>query len=349
MTRQEFEEALLPFTKQELFYQKNPGYFREHYSQYYKPEPLNILKSTEFMKDPVFLSESNILDTGSAISTHFRSPNIRLNRHDRFSEVPIHHHGYIEMNYVFSGICTAIVNKKKIPMSAGDLCIMDRRAEHTILPTGKDDILLNIMLSTDYFSTTFIGSLLNGGAVARFLAGVIDQANEHNQYLLFHTKHDPLVKEIIENIFIEYLNPGICCEDVLRYNLNLLFIELARCYQGDMERKHQQKNKRYLTEILNYMEKNMKSCSLEDVAKKFNYHPNYLSRLIKAETGLTFQEHLSENRINRAVFLLKNSDMPIYKIVAECGYQNQNFFYQKFMKKYGQTPKEYRDLESPQQ
>ena len=234
-------------------------------------------------------------------------------------------------------------------MSAGDLCIMDRRAEHTILPTGKDDILLNIMLSTDYFSNTFIGSLLNGGAVARFLAGVIDQANEHNQYLLFHTKHDPLVKEIIENIFIEYLNPGICCEDVLRYNLNLLFIELARCYQGDMERKHQQKNKRYLTEILNYMEKNMKSCSLEDVAKKFNYHPNYLSRLIKAETGLTFQEHLSENRMNRAVFLLKNSDMPIYKIVAECGYQNQNFFYQKFMKKYGQTPKEYRDLESPQQ
>jgi YesN/AraC family two-component response regulator len=92
----------------------------------------------------------------------------------------------------------------------------------------------------------------------------------------------------------------------------------------------------------------VKSCSLEAVAKTFNYHPNYLSRLMKAETGLTFQENLSENRLNRAVFLLKNSDMPIYKIVSECGYQNQNFFYQKFIKKYGQTPKEYRNLESAQ-
>ncbi|MDF2514300.1 MAG: AraC family transcriptional regulator [Herbinix sp.] len=348
MTRQEFEEALLPLTKQELFHQKNPSYFKEHYLQYYKPEHINFLTRPEFIKDHVFQSESNILDSESEPALHYRSSNIRLNRQDRFSDVPIHHHGYIEMNFVFSGTCTAIVNKKKIPMSTGDICIMDRQAEHTIFPTGMNDIVLNIMLSTDYFSNTFIGSLLNGGAVARFLAGVIDQANEHNQYLLFHTKHDPLVKEIIENIFIEYLNPGICCEDVLRYNLNLLFIELARCYQGDMERKHQQRNKRYITEILNYMEQNVKSCSLEAVAKTFNYHPNYLSRLMKAETGLTFQENLSENRLNRAVFLLKNSDMPIYKIVSECGYQNQNFFYQKFIKKYGQTPKEYRNLESAQ-
>jgi AraC family transcriptional regulator, melibiose operon regulatory protein len=348
MTRQEFEEALLPLTEQELFHQKNPSYFKEHYKQYYKPEPKDLNTKAEFIKDHVFQSESNILDAVSGQSSHYRSKNIRLNRQDRFSDVPIHHHGYIELNYVFSGQCTAIVNEKKIPMIAGDICIMDRQAEHTILPTGINDIILNIMLATEYFSHTFIGSLLNGGAVARFLAGVIDQANEHNQYLLFHTKQTPLVKEIIENIFIEYLNPGICCEDVLRYHLNLLFIELARCYQGDMERKHQQKNKRYITEILNYMEQNVKSCSLEAVAQKFNYHPNYLSRLIKSETGLTFQENLSENRMNRAIFLLKNSDMPIYKIVSECGYQNQNFFYQKFMKKYGQTPKEFRDSQFTQ-
>ncbi len=347
MTRQEFEEALLPLTKEELLHQKNPGYFREHYSRYRNTDYQALYTRAEHIRNHVFMSESNIMDSQPG-HLHFRSTNIRLNRQDRFSDVPIHHHGYIELNYVFSGNCTAIVNKKKIPMTAGDICIMDRLAEHTILPTGIDDIVLNIMLATDYFSNAFIGSLLSGGAVARFLAGVIDQANEHDQYLLFHTEHDPLVKEIIENIFIEYLNPGICCEDVLRYYLNLLFIELARCYQGDMERRHHQKNKRYITEILNYMEQNFSSCSLEGVAGKFNYHPNYLSRLIKSETGLTFQENLSENRMNRAVFLLKNSDMPIYKIVSECGYQNQNFFYRKFTKKFGQTPKEYRDSQSAQ-
>ncbi len=337
MTRKEFEEALLPLTPSEEKYKKNPYYLNTQFSDYIWQQQQNNDNRFKFIEK----MENNILPNLNSVSP-FLSSNITLNRHDRFAIIPVHTHGYIEMNYVFQGNCTTQINQKKVRLSTGDICIMDRNASHTILPTGETDIILNIMLSCEYFSSSFLGTLLNGGPVAKFLSEVISENNEHNQYLVFHTKRSLLVKELIGNIFIEYLNPGICCADVLRHNLSLLFIELARCYQGHMERKLHKRSKAYMTEILNYMENHCTDCTLEDVAKQFNFHPNYLSRLLKIETGANFQDILCEIRMNRVVFLLQNSELPIYKIAADCGYLNQSFFRKKFMERYGQTPNQYR-------
>jgi YesN/AraC family two-component response regulator len=220
---------------------------------------------------------------------------------------------------------------------------MDKCVSHTFLPCGEPDIVLNILMSSDYFSNSFLSSLSFDSPVTKFLADVITESNEHEQYLIFHTAQNLLVKELIENMIIEYLYPGICCESVLRFNLNLLFIELVRSYQTYNERKHHKKGNHYLTEILDYMDTHSTNCTLEEVAGKFNYNPNYLSRMIKDQTGSNFQDILCESRMKRVAFLLKNSDMPIYMIANECGYQNQSFFRQKFTKHFGQTPKEYRD------
>ena len=345
MTRKEFEAALLPLTPEEQSAKLNPVFDGNIYASLMNHKNTLDPEFRRLIKNRIFLSDSNILPFRKKDVKQYKSPNIAFNRNGRFTHIPVHNHiGYIEMNYVFSGNASALINDKPVPLHTGDLCIMDSGVMHTILPTGEKDILLNIMLSTEYFSNSFLSTLQNGGPVATFLADAMIEKNDHNQYLLFHTSKSNLVKELIENMIIEYLDPGICCKDVLHFNINLLFIELIRCYQEHMERVEQKKSRYYLTEILAYIENNCTDCSLEKAAEQFHFSPKYFSRMLKKETGFNFQDVLFTCRMKRAGFLLQNSDMPIYKIANECGYQNQSFFRQKFMEHFGQAPAEYRNL-----
>lgn len=330
MTRKQFEEALLPLTSAEKTYKINPVLDYNSYQQFPKaPARFNLLACNIFPDQFEF--------------NHLHSSLFAFNRNDRFIEVPVHNHGYIELNYVFTGSCTAIVNGQSLQLTTGDICIMDREASHTILPTKEDDIVLNILMSSEFFSYSFLSNLLIDGPVSKFLLNILTENNEHNQYLLFRTTESHHVKELIENMIIEYLTPGICSESVIKFSLSLLFIELARCYQGQLEREHQQKSKTFLTEILEYVESHCLTCSLVAVAKQFNFSPNYLSRLLKQETGHNFQNIVTESRLNRIAFLLKTTSRPISVIANEGGYQNQSFFRQKFMERYGMTPKAYRE------
>ncbi len=43
----------------------------------------------------------------------------------------------------------------------------------------------------------------------------------------------------------------------------------------------------------------------KDIAKHFSYHPNYISTLLHRETGKSFSKILLEQRMERAVSLLK--------------------------------------------
>jgi YesN/AraC family two-component response regulator len=81
---------------------------------------------------------------------------------------------------------------------------------------------------------------------------------------------------------------------------------------------------------------------LESTAKHFNFHPTYLSSIIKKLTGQRFIDILHEAKLNLASMLLITTDMPINSISNEVGYENTNFFYRIFKKHFGTTPAEYR-------
>ena len=63
--------------------------------------------------------------------------------------------------------------------------------------------------------------------------------------------------------------------------MSLIFIELARCYQGNQEHEYHKSNKNYLTEVLQYMDDHCIDCTLESTAAHFGFHPNYLSRMVR--------------------------------------------------------------------
>ncbi len=95
--------------------------------------------------------------------------------------------------------------------------------------------------------------------------------------------------------------------------------------------------------VINYI--NMYSIDglrLEDVAKKFFVSPNYLSSVIKKETGKKYHDHVLEAKLNVAKQMLDDTRMNINEIAYAVGYENYVSFYTVFKKMEKITPTQYR-------
>lgn len=341
MNRKDFEALVIPLSEKEKRYRDDPEaagrWYQKEAPMTREPDGVYRFKGVE---DTASSEHGVILSDREQFSPY---QNIVFNKQTRYSQVPLHRHSYLEMFYIYAGHCTATINGRRVALDAGDVCIMDTQAIHAIDPTGEEDIVLNCMMDQKYFNAQFIGRLASSGMVAQFLADALNGSNKHDQYLLFHTAEAPIVQELFENAFCEYLDPGVCSEDLLDSYMTLIFIQLARCYQSAKEAEYQRESRRYMTEVLRYIEQNFSTCTLEGTAAQFSFHPNYLSRALKKATGFSFKELVDQNRLKQAAFLLRNSRLPIAEIAPRCGWSNLNQFYKKFAAGYGVTPREYRE------
>lgn len=82
--------------------------------------------------------------------------------------------------------------------------------------------------------------------------------------------------------------------------------------------------------------------SVGEIAERFHYSPNYVSRLFEKHLGKTFVHYLTDQKIEYAARLLRTTDLPITQICFECGFGSFANFSRVFRRKTGQTPSEYK-------
>lgn len=80
------------------------------------------------------------------------------------------------------------------------------------------------------------------------------------------------------------------------------------------------------------------------LAKEMNFSPNYLSDLLKKETGKTALEHIHLFVIERAKNILLNSGKSISEIGYSLGFEYPQHFSNLFKSKTGMSPSEFRNL-----
>lgn len=92
-----------------------------------------------------------------------------------------------------------------------------------------------------------------------------------------------------------------------------------------------------------YMERNYgKDLKLESFAEMFHYNSSYLGKIFRKEMGDSFNNILDTIRISNAKRLLTQTDLKVYQISQQIGYANIDYFYLKFKKYVGISPREYK-------
>ncbi len=99
-----------------------------------------------------------------------------------------------------------------------------------------------------------------------------------------------------------------------------------------------------LSRIKGYIRENIASATLQSTADFVNYSPIYLSRLFKEKAGINFISFIIQERMRRAVELLRIPSQSMIQISEAVGYSNEKNFSRAFKKYFGVGPAEYRKL-----
>lgn len=82
--------------------------------------------------------------------------------------------------------------------------------------------------------------------------------------------------------------------------------------------------------------------SLKRIAEMVEMSPNYLCSLIKKELGIGLNEYLMRYRIEKAKYLLSNTNMKVYEIAIKVGYMDESYFSRSFKKITGVRPNDFK-------
>lgn len=83
---------------------------------------------------------------------------------------------------------------------------------------------------------------------------------------------------------------------------------------------------------------------VSELAARFGYNEKYLSRLFKKHTGVGLKKYILEKKLERADFLLIDSNIPVSDIAFRLGFSSYHSFERAYVASRGTVPTSYRQL-----
>lgn len=265
-----------------------------------------------------------------------------IRTHTRFAAFPAHSHTYVEMVYQVRGSTRHLIDgRERLELKAGSLLLLGRGVGHEIEPAGERDIAVNFILVPAFFDSAAI-SIGGSNALAVFLKNNLGLGGSAGAYLVFDVSGDMPIENLLENLVIlELEGADSRRQELQRGSLELLMRHLSLKSESLLISGRRDREQALSLWALARIEEDV-HCTLGGLAAEQNMTPSALTRLLKRRTGCSFTELLHTARFNRALTLLRTTDLPVTDIVHAVGYENTAFFYRRFGELYGCTPAEYR-------
>lgn len=270
-------------------------------------------------------------------------PTIFIKKNSRFHAVPEHIHSHVEINYVYSGSCPQIINGHPITLQKDQVLLIDTNCPHSIAPLGENDITLSLIVGTSFLREHIFGQFSKDSILSRFFINAINEKTDHDHYLLFHSENDRRIPLFFHELLCEFFDPSINSADIIMHLFYTIMAELINVYEDDLTNARSDSGS-IVIPMLRYIERNFNTCTQESVADFFHISPNYVTRLLKKHTGMTYIQLIQAQKLQTAANLLKQTNLPITEVAQRSGYENVTFFYKKFQEKYHCQPGEFRNL-----
>jgi AraC-like DNA-binding protein len=100
---------------------------------------------------------------------------------------------------------------------------------------------------------------------------------------------------------------------------------------------------REIESACSYMDRHLEDdLSLASLAAYAGYTEYYFSKKFKRETGITLAEYLRKQRLEKALVLLRSTDMDVHRIAMQLQFCSQSYFTDCFRRQFGVSPLKYR-------
>ncbi len=257
-----------------------------------------------------------------------------------FTQINTHWHEEVEFIIIKKGIGKVYVDLQPYQVNSGDIILILPGQLHAIQQLDDN--------SMEYENILFKPQLLYGNGrdfcTTQFLRPLFEDNFIVPSYITPALKDYTMLYSCIETIDVLRSNPSLGCElSIKGYLFNFFAILFKNNINIDTKKIH---NKRAikLKEILFFISSHYnESLTPEDTAKAVCFSTSHFMKFFKQHMGCTFTEYLNDYRLSISETLLSSTDKPILEISYEIGFTNLSYFNRLFKKKYGMSPRTYRN------
>lgn len=328
---QAIKENLVQVLEQEFVMTNLMRGYLNYLRKCYTPETMQNAKINDFLSNnDVLIKKTN---------------GFHISKHNGSIPMYFHKHTYLEMDYVYQGSCSYYIDNEdtEFELKEKELCIVNQNVIHGLKIHSEKDIVFKCFIPFDRIDMKQFDELAQTSALKRFLIHSLDENVTKASYLVFRMEDYSGADDIMFRMFSEFAEQGPGWNQVIDSYLSVLLISLMRSGESKIKLvKELEEENLNITKVLNCIRNNYQFISLKDMARDFHYHENYLSRMIKQHSQMSFRELLSQIRLQESEKLLLHSDLSITEIALKVGYQKPNYFYKLFKDHYGVTPMEFK-------
>ena len=240
---------------------------------------------------------------------------------------------------VLKGHGFMVINGRRYPVSPGFVCLVHPRDLTTWELTTEPLTLYNVLFRHSAVANEIAAWAEQNDFFAIFQAA--DHADISIRHELLHLLDaNRNILALIKKMYHEYKQEDLHSADLLRIYLLELLLELSRSSLKGFSR-----NRKRI--VLNFIRKKLlapgaKMPDLHRLCAESGYSRGYLLAAYKSAFHETMGKTLLNSRITHALELLRNSDLPVYRICQMCGFPDTANFYRVFRRETGHSPAEIR-------
>lgn len=239
----------------------------------------------------------------------------------------LHRHDFFFVLMLEKGRGEHLIDFKSYPVENHSVFFLQPGQVHQLaLRKGSTGYLMQI--SRSFFSSR-----------KKQLVAELRRINNHYQLDLNSFKR---LLSIVDYIFQEHVEKEDRYQDVIKANLRILFIELAR--QGKNSRSIKLYAQERLEEFLELIEKHISTIKqVAEYADMLHLTPYQLNAITKATLGKAGSELINEHIVLEAKRHLLATTRQVNQIASDLGYDDFSYFIRFFKKHTGDTPQAFRE------
>lgn len=233
-----------------------------------------------------------------------------------------------EITLITSGTGTLIADQQECKCSVGDLQIISKGIKHNII-ADKDSELRYIHFAFDF---------------SDYKPKVLSEFYGQCKNVLLHGNGN--ISAIFNMLVDEYIS-DMDFRDTMKNSLaNAALILVWRKANQRLTLNKTAVNTNLMGNtvysIIKYIDNNMDAkLTVGEIAKKFSYSTEYLSRLFKKKTGTSLKRYIITTKMRYAQTLLSEGKCSLTEITNIMGYSSIQAFCKAFKSYTGYTPKQY--------
>ncbi|MEJ9226081.1 AraC family transcriptional regulator [Priestia aryabhattai] len=252
-----------------------------------------------------------------------------------YDNVP-HKHSFFEVCYVLEGKGIYIDDGRPYPVKENTLFL------------SKPGVLHHIKSDKGLF-LLYVGFELVESESTEKCIKLIEEAKRCSKVVI-DVKEDgtaPFIWKFLLNHAAK--GEDVFFEEILTNLAHSLILSLINTFVFPLNYHYQKAVQKTSSLTLNlaklYIKDNLaNSIKLTDTATHLHLSSRHLSRLFKTELGVSYSEYVQNERIKRAVILLKTTDLSIRDIAQETGFPDVHYFTRVFTASMRSSPGRFRNL-----